>query len=1650
MRSDATDEAAGSSSSAAAEHGAVKAEKPSGGAAAKKKLQGAIKKVVAQNLEQQPAPAETAAPAVPAAVEPAAAAKSVAAGRGLHTAIVKQSAQFLITAFDADGHRRESGGDAFVVDVRGVRPPSHLRVKLHDHGNGAYTAEYRPEVSGQLLVTVTLGQEHAHIPGSPFTVAAVTLRPEPSRCVLRGMALSYAVARKPMSFDIDFVDALGHVAYAEELDVRVERQQLPKLPSPKEGRAAKASAASAKAANDGAGASRAEDAAAAGGDVAADAVGSSSSADLDAASSADVAASPSPAVAPADVASDDASAASAEGAAAAEEGGGVGDAPGAAKAAAGEGDSAHKAGGAAAAKPKKKGKGKEGNAEAAAAKAEAARAEAEAARAEAAMLADEALTAEELDPTEPAGKRMLSEGGAIVVTVKRASNIVGADLDGKSDPYVRVWNGERERTSKVVTKTVNPVWNDELVFEGSTLAGYIAGRLTLKLFDCDNPAKMDKDELLGECSVSLGALRVGDAAEFTEQLNYKGRQKGAVSFAVAFRPPPPSAAEQQAAGYAEGEERVVVGKPLILRESVKLGSRECGKVGAGARVRIAETEGTEDGLRCKVLVMQGAVVRNVGWLTALKNGKERLAKVHRKVDVDERRQQYELWNRRLAADRAQQAAVQAIINRAEATTTQKAPIGGGAPKRPAGGGGGGGGGGAGSADAGSPGMGGSSEEALSTVGPSFAHEISDCARGIAFAHGGLFPGTLHAHGELVKTHQVSYSIGAAGKYLLYVGLRQKAMTLPGSPFLIDVKPGAAHAPSTHMPSECLPLRSVVGTQGSLLIRLSDSMGNVCVEGGAPVKSWVDTESIQTAVEDKDDGSYLIAWKGQTSGTHRMSVTIDGVHILGSPAPITLTAAAPDVTRCDLLGAGVHHATAGEPARLEVRCRDAYGNDALPTPRLSYGLVLLQLPSSEKHGKGGATKAGKAGGVKHKESESDADAHAAAAELQASYNMPEMKRAPAKLSQAERLNLAKTLPSIDFDGRWEGSSYHLTYVPHEAGDFELHAWSDPDGSGTRLFFPGVPFPLHVGPGKASASGSFLRDGAISTLVAGERLVLHVQLRDEWGNASNLTLEDGHASAALTATLETPDGDTQPLTLKASGAANAPAGSSKDVTGGGGGSSSADGGEGGGGGGGGGGSSSGPPGKPAAPNAGGGKKVHASAAAHTGAAGVYEIVSPADLTAKGNHVALIMLHGQPIHGSPIRFRVVPGAPVAAKSRLVVNGKVLSTQAPIEVVLQLVDKFGNVTDKGDVRVDAKAFGPKASECAVVDCQNGTYTITFTASAVGDYKLQVRLENVDMAPLPVHVVAGEGVAAGDAPGSKPPTPKDAAGAPAPTAAAVAAAAKAKSAVPASPAAKPGRTPPPVVDAAPPLPAVEEELPASVLHPPPAPGKPPLAPAVSTAVATAPRGAARPSQEGPSPASPPPASPPPASPPPASQPSGKASGDGSGGSGSGGGSGGGGVGAPAPLPLPLPTTAEANDADDEELRIDASDGGAFRRDEFVEYYGGTDEWDAAIRLGTEAAKPYEAAWAAEEAAEATAAESSAANVPETAAVATTDAGTKKTPKPKPKPGGKKGGGKKEGKSGGKKDGGKAKGGKAKDGKAPAKKPAASSAKKPKHKPSAA
>ena len=150
---------------------------------------------------------------------------SMVSGSGLTSAVVGSLAQFTIIAYDGKGERVTKGGDNFTVQMRGLgreakSQPAYVRTKLTDRGDGTYMCEYRPYMTGRYSVEIRL--DDFPIKGSPFTLSVITLRPDAAQCIVRGAALHHAVARQPHKFEVLFVDAIGHVAHAEELDVHVE------------------------------------------------------------------------------------------------------------------------------------------------------------------------------------------------------------------------------------------------------------------------------------------------------------------------------------------------------------------------------------------------------------------------------------------------------------------------------------------------------------------------------------------------------------------------------------------------------------------------------------------------------------------------------------------------------------------------------------------------------------------------------------------------------------------------------------------------------------------------------------------------------------------------------------------------------------------------------------------------------------------------------------------------------------------------------------------------------------------------------------------------------------------------------------------------------------------------------------------------------------------------------------------------------------------------------------------------------------------------------------------------------------------------------------------------------------------------------------
>ena len=138
----------------------------------------------------------------------------------------------------------------------------------------------------------------------------------------------------------------------------------------------------------------------------------------------------------------------------------------------------------------------------------------------------------------------------------------------------------------------------------------------------------------------------------------------------------------------------------------------------------------------------------------------------------------------------------------------------------------------------------------------------------------------------------------------------------------------------------------------------------------------------------------------------------------------------------------------------------------------------------------------------------------------------------------------------------------------------------------------------------------------------------------------------------------------------------------------------------------------------------------------ALGSYDISH--ETTVKGEYAIHVELDGQEIDGSPACFTVQPAVPTAIRSRLAPPETQPQTHQPCELLLTAVDKLGNTLDRGGARVDARVLGPNASPCTVEDCKDGRYKITFTAGAVGEYRVIARLDNVEMLPMPLQFAEG------------------------------------------------------------------------------------------------------------------------------------------------------------------------------------------------------------------------------------------------------------------------------------------------------------------------
>lgn len=124
--------------------------------------------------------------------------------------------------------------------------------------------------------------------------------------------------------------------------------------------------------------------------------------------------------------------------------------------------------------------------------------------------------------------------GFLNVWALSAKGLRGADRGGKySDPYVTLQlNGERVFKSKVVKKTLNPTWDENL--GECEVPSRVRASCIFEIFDWDQVGTPDK---LGQVVVDLGELEPFDATEKTLPITGKGAlEGGTLTVRFVFRP----------------------------------------------------------------------------------------------------------------------------------------------------------------------------------------------------------------------------------------------------------------------------------------------------------------------------------------------------------------------------------------------------------------------------------------------------------------------------------------------------------------------------------------------------------------------------------------------------------------------------------------------------------------------------------------------------------------------------------------------------------------------------------------------------------------------------------------------------------------------------------------------------------------------------------------------------------------------------------------------------------------------------------------------------------------------------------------------------------------------------------------------------------
>ncbi|XP_077460984.1 double C2-like domains, gamma isoform X1 [Stigmatopora argus] len=126
------------------------------------------------------------------------------------------------------------------------------------------------------------------------------------------------------------------------------------------------------------------------------------------------------------------------------------------------------------------------------------------------------------------------ENNCLHCTINKAKGLKAMDSNGLADPYVKLHllpgaSKANKLRTKTLKNTLNPVWNEELVYHGITAADMTTKTLRLCVCDMD---RLGRNEFIGEVRVALKKLREGENKRYNMGLERITQNKEANSQAV--------------------------------------------------------------------------------------------------------------------------------------------------------------------------------------------------------------------------------------------------------------------------------------------------------------------------------------------------------------------------------------------------------------------------------------------------------------------------------------------------------------------------------------------------------------------------------------------------------------------------------------------------------------------------------------------------------------------------------------------------------------------------------------------------------------------------------------------------------------------------------------------------------------------------------------------------------------------------------------------------------------------------------------------------------------------------------------------------------------------------------------------------------------